>query len=164
MSLFLSTTTNKVDKKGRVSVPSAFRAALGDDVHQGIVVFRSLQVDALDACSLKHLDILSQSLERLSLTPEMYELIETTIFGGSVQCPIDADGRIILPEHFMQAVGIEDEAAFVGRRRTFQIWNPSKFKAYETRARDAVRSHNISLSKIIADASALHGLHDGDGQ
>lgn len=157
MSLFLSTTTNKVDKKGRVSVPSSFRAALGDDVHQGIVVFRSLQVDALDACSLKHLDILSQSLERLSLTPEMYELIETTIFGGSVQLPIDADGRIILPEHFMQAVGIEEEAAFVGRRRTFQIWNPATFKAYETRARDAVRSHNISLSKIIADASALHG-------
>ncbi len=157
MSLFLSTTTNKVDKKGRVSVPSTFRAALGDDVHHGIVIFRSLQVDALDACSLKHLDILSQSLERLSLTPEMYELIETTIFGGSVQCAIDADGRIIIPEHFMEAVGIDDEAAFVGRRRTFQIWNPKKFKAFENKARDAVRSHNISLSKIIADASALNG-------
>lgn len=157
MSLFLSTSINKVDKKGRVSVPSTFRAALGDDVHHGIVIFRSLQVDALDACSLKHLDILSQSLERLSLTPEMYELIETTIFGGSVQCAIDADGRIIIPEHFMEAVGIEDEAAFVGRRRTFQIWNPKKFKAFENKARDAVRSHNISLSKIIADASALNG-------
>ncbi len=157
MSLFLSTSINKVDKKGRVSVPSTFRAALGDDVHHGIVIFRSLQVDALDACSLKHLDILSQSLEKLSLTPEMYELIETTIFGGSVQCAIDADGRIIIPEHFMEAVGIDDEAAFVGRRRTFQIWNPKKFKAFETKARDAVRSHNISLSKIIADASALNG-------
>ncbi|MDX1921520.1 MAG: hypothetical protein SFW65_00135 [Alphaproteobacteria bacterium] len=157
MSLFLSTSINKVDKKGRVSVPSTFRAALGDDVHHGIVIFRSLQVDALDACSLKHLDILSQSLERLSLTPEMYELIETTIFGGSVQCAIDADGRIIIPEHFMEAVGIDDEAAFVGRRRTFQIWNPKKFKVFENKARDAVRSHNISLSKIIADASALSG-------
>ncbi|NDE90973.1 MAG: division/cell wall cluster transcriptional repressor MraZ [Alphaproteobacteria bacterium] len=157
MSLFLSSTTNKVDKKGRVSVPSSFRSALGDEVQNGIVVFRSLQVDALDACSLKHLDILSASLEKLSLTPEMYELIETTIFGGSVQLQIDADGRIVLPEHFMQAVGIEDEAAFVGRRRTFQIWNPKKFNAYEDKARDAVRAHNISLSKIIADASALNG-------
>lgn len=156
MSLFLSTTTNKVDKKGRVSVPSGFRAALGDEVHHGIVVFRSLQVDALDACSIKHLDILSQSLERLSLTPEMYELIETTIFGGSVQLPIDADGRIILPEAFMKAVGIEDEATFVGRRRTFQIWNPKTFKTFENKARDAARSHNISLSKIIADASSLN--------
>ena len=161
MSLFLSSTTNKVDKKGRVSVPSSFRAALqangGDDVHHGIVVFRSLQVDALDACSLKHLDILSASLERLSLTPEMYELIETTIFGGSIQLQIDADGRIILPEHFMEAVGIEDEATFVGRRRTFQIWNPKKFKAFENKSRETVRSHNISLSKIIADASAISG-------
>jgi MraZ protein len=157
MSLFLSTTINKVDKKGRVSVPAAFRAALGDDVHHGIVVFRSLQADALDACSLKHLHILSESLEKLSLSPEMYELIETTIFGGSVQCPIDADGRIILPEHFIEAVGIDDEAAFVGRRKTFQIWNPKKFRTAETKAREAVRAQNISLSKIIADASALHG-------
>lgn len=157
MALFLSTTINKVDKKGRVSVPASFRAALGAEVADGIVVFRSLQHDALDACSLKHLDILSASLERLNLSPEMFELIETTIFGGSVQLPIDGDGRIILPEPFMKAVGITEEAAFVGRRRTFQIWNPQTFGALENRARAAVRAQNISLSKIIADAALLHG-------
>lgn len=157
MALFLSTTVNKVDKKGRVSVPASFRAALGDQLGQGIVVFRSLHHDALDACSLKHLEILSQSLERLNLAPEMYELIETTIFGGSQQLPIDGEGRIILPPHLQESVGIEDEAAFVGRRRTFQIWNPSKFAAVEAAARENVRAQNISLSKIIADAALLHG-------
>jgi MraZ protein len=157
MSLFLSTTINKVDKKGRVSVPASFRAALGDQAASGIVVFKSLQVDALDACSVKHLDILSQSLERLSLDPQMYELIETTIFGGSVQCPLDGEGRIILPAHLAGAVGITDDAAFVGRRRTFQIWNPAKFNAFEQKARQAVAAQNISLSKIIADAALLAG-------
>lgn len=157
MALFLSTFTNKVDKKGRVSVPASFRAALGGDAAQGIVIFRSLQHEALDACSLKHLDILSQSLERLNLAPEMYELIETTIFGGSVQVPLDGDGRIILPEQLARTVGIVDEAAFVGRRRTFQIWNPKTFAGVEEKARAAVRAQNISLSKIIADAALLHG-------
>jgi MraZ protein len=99
--------------------------------------------------------VLSASLEKLNLAPEVYELVETTIFGGSVQCPIDGDGRIILPSQLSAAVGIEDEAAFVGRRRTFQIWNPKTYAAYENRARDAARAHNISLSKIIADASSL---------
>lgn len=160
MSLFLSTFHNKVDKKGRVSIPASFRAALGTDVAQSVVVFRSLQVEALDACAPRHLEILSELLERLSLTPEMYELIETTIFGGSVQCPIDGDGRIVLPEHLAKSVGIDDEAAFVGRRRTFQIWNPKKFSTFENKAREAVRAHNISLSKIIADASALSAKGD----
>ncbi len=155
MSLFLSSSVNKVDKKGRVSVPAAFRAVIVEEGSTDLVLFRSLQHDALEGCSLRHLEILSQSLERLNLAPEIYELVETTIFGGSVSCPIDGDGRIILPSHFSEALGIEDEAAFVGRRRTFQIWKPATFSAYEARARDGARAHNISLSKIIADASSM---------
>lgn len=160
MSLFLSTFINKVDKKGRVSVPASFRACLGNDAAQSVVVFRSLQVEALDACAPRHLEILSESLEKLSLSPEMYELIETTIFGGSVQCPIDGDGRIVLPEHLAHAVGIGADAAFVGRRRTFQIWNPKTFLTFENKAREAVKAHTISLSKIIADASSISGKGD----
>lgn len=155
MSLFLSTTINKVDKKGRVSVPASFRAVIVEEGSTEVVLFRSLQHEALEGCSLKHLATLSQSLEKLNLAPEVYELVETTIFGGSVACPIDGDGRIILPSHFASAINIEDEAAFVGRRRTFQIWNPKIYSAYETRARDSARAHNISLSKIIADASSM---------
>ena len=154
MALFLSTTLNKVDAKRRVSVPASFRAALGEEIHQGIVVFRSLQVEALDACSVKHLEILSASLERLNLSPQMYELIETTLYGGSVLLPVDADGRIILPEHLCEAAGIKDEAVFLGRRRTFQIWNPQTFAAHDKKAREGAKAQNISLSKIIADASA----------
>ncbi|HVY13461.1 MAG TPA: MraZ family transcriptional regulator [Alphaproteobacteria bacterium] len=153
MPLFLSTAINKVDKKGRVSVPAAFRAALGEA--EDIVVFRALYHNALEACSLKHLEILSNSLERLNLAPEIYELIETTIFGGAHQLPIDGDGRIVLPANLITAAGIEEEAAFVGRRRTFQIWNPQTHAAFDAKSREAARAHNISLSKIIADASAF---------
>jgi MraZ protein len=165
MSLFLSTTINKIDKKFRVSVPAPFRTALAQDAGDqaaGIVLFRSLHHPALEGCSVKHLEILSASLERLNLTPEMYELIETTIFGGSVQLPIDGDGRVILPSHFADAVGLSEEAAFVGRRRTFQIWNPAAYSAYEEQARTSARTHNISLSKIIADAAALPPIMRGD--
>lgn len=157
MSLFLSSYVNKVDKKGRVSVPSSFRAVITGEGSADVVLFKSLQHDALEGCSLKHLEILSASLDKLNLAPEIYELVEGTIFGGSSACPIDGDGRIILPAALASAVGIEDEAAFVGKRRTFQIWNPRAFAAYEARARDSARAHNISLSKIIAEASRANG-------
>jgi MraZ protein len=155
MALFLSTTTNKVDKKGRVSVPAPFRAALGKA--NEIAVFRALHHPALEACSLKHLETLSDSLEHLNLAPEVYELIETTIFGGAHQLPIDGDGRIVLPASLIEAVSIDEEAVFVGRRRTFQIWAPKTYSSFEAKARDAAKAQNISLSKIIADASAFIG-------
>src|SRR5262249_52319756 len=153
MLLFLSTTINKVDKKGRVSVPASFRATLKNE--NAIVVFRALNHPALEACSLKHLEVLSHSLERLNLPPETYEQIETIIFGGAHQLPIDADGRIILPTSLLESAGITDEAAFIGRRRTFQIWNPKTYREFESKARAAAKANNISLSKIIADASAF---------
>ncbi len=152
MAVFLSSFVNKVDKKGRVSVPASFRAVLGVDA-PGIVVFRSLQYDALDGCSIAHLELLSQSLEKLDLPPETFELIETTIFGGSVQVPFDGEGRISLPSSLSSAVGIADEIAFVGRRKTFQLWNPEKLAAHDAAARSAARAKDLSLSKIIAQAS-----------
>src|SRR5580698_8141081 len=119
MPVFLSSFVNRIDKKGRVSVPASFRAALGADA-SGIVVFKSLQQEALDGCSIGHLELLSQSLEKQDLPPDFYELIETTIFGGSVQLPFDSEGRVSLPANLAGAVGISDEVAFVGRRKTFQ--------------------------------------------
>jgi MraZ protein len=153
MILFLSTTINKVDKKGRVSVPAAFRASLKNE--SDIVVFPALQHPALEACSLKHLNILSRALEGLHLSPETYELIETAVFGGAHQLPIDGDGRVVLPESLITAAEISGEAAFVGRRRTFQIWNPQNYATFESKARDAARAQKISLNRIIAEASAL---------
>jgi len=154
MPVFLSSFVNRLDKKGRVSVPASFRAALGADA-SGIVVFRSLQNEALDGCSIGHLELLSQSLERQDLPPDVYELIETIIFGGSVQLPFDSEGRISLPQHLLASVGIEEEVAFVGRRKTFQLWNPQKFAAHENEARRNAKAKDISLSKIIATVTSL---------
>jgi MraZ protein len=153
MAVFLSMFVNKIDKKGRVSVPASFRSALGSDA-AGIVVFRSLHQEALDGCSIAHLELLSQSLEKQDLPPDVYELIETTIFGGAVQIPFDSEGRISLPQHLISNVGITEEAAFVGRRKTFQIWNPQKLASHEEAARGKAKAKDISLSKIIAAVTA----------
>ena len=156
MAVFLSSFVNKIDKKGRVSVPASFRTALGADT-AGIVVFKSLQHDALDGCSIAHLELLSQSLERQDLDPDIFELIETAIFGGAVQLPFDGEGRISLPQTLCASVGIGDEVAFVGRRKTFQIWDPKKLTAHENAARSKAKQKDISLSKIIASMTSKDG-------
>lgn len=154
MAVFLSTFVCRLDKKGRVSVPAPFRSALGPDA-SGIVVFRSLQHDALDGCAVEHLELLSQSLEKQNLSSDVYELIETAIFGGAQHLLFDGEGRISLPQALAQQAGISLEVAFVGRRKTFQLWEPKKLAAHEAATRSAARAKDISLSKIIAAASAF---------
>ena len=153
MAVFLSTYVNKVDRKGRVSVPAEFRKVLAGQAYQGVVVFKSLQYPALEACSAEHMDQLSDSLEALDLTNEEYEVYETTIFGGSVQLAFDGEGRIVLPPHLCAFANIGEEAAFVGRRKTFQIWEPAALAAHEDSMRDKARSRDLSLSKILARAA-----------
>lgn len=160
--IYISTFVNKVDKKGRVSVPAEFRKVLAGESFQGVVVFRSLQHRALEACSAEHMERLSESLETLDLPPEQMQLIETTIFGGSFQLPFDGEGRIVLPQVLQDFAGITDEAAFVGNRRTFQVWNPVAFGEHEAGQRELARSQNISLSSIIAKAGKTKDNGRGD--
>jgi MraZ protein len=148
MTLFLSTYVNKVDRKGRVSVPAPFRNALPGQPF--VFVFRSLQHPALEACSTSHIEQLGQSLDDPDLPAEERDLIETTIFGGSVQLPFDAEGRILLPPEFLAFAGIGEEAAFFGLRRTFQIWEPAALASHTTGSRETARSRSISLGTIIA--------------
>lgn len=118
------------------------------------MVFRSLQLEALEACSPAHLELLSASLEKLDLDGATIELIETTIFGGSQFLPFDSEGRINLPEPLMAEIGIQEQVSFVGRRKTFQLWTPEKFAAHESAMRAAAKAQDISLSRIIAQAAS----------
>lgn len=157
MGLFLSTYVNKVDKKGRVSVPAPFRSALAgaSGGPTELVVFRSLQAQALDACPIEYLDQLSAALDDPNTPDDYRDLIETTVFGGSVRLPLDPEGRIIIPDEFLGFAGVTEAISFVGRRKTFQIWEPESFAAHERSSREQARTNNISLSTILAKTSGL---------
>ncbi len=124
MALFLSTYTNKVDKKGRVSVPAPFRAALADWAKMDEIGER-----------MDHYDLFSDDQDDLA----------TTIFGESVQLLFDGDGRVTLPVELMEVARIADRAVFVGLGRKFQIWSPELFEERKARARGAVQDRRLTV-------------------
>jgi MraZ protein len=152
MAVFLSSYLNKVDKKGRVSVPAQFRTVLAEQSLKGsatgLVVFRSLKFSALEACSPEHMEKLAADLEQMDISPDERELYEMTIFGDSVQLQIDGDGRVLLPQNLLEYARITEQASFVGVRKTFQIWEPSAYEARVEEARAQSLASGISLSSI----------------
>lgn len=158
--MFLSTHTNKVDKKGRVSIPASFRTTLyGGPVPQGtsvdMVIFPSLKAPALDVAPRSYLTILSEALDNPNMPEDQRDLIETAVFGRSVEISTDTEGRIILPAKLLDYAGITENIAFVGMRKIFQIWDPVKFEAHEKATEDLARASSMSLSTIVAKATAL---------
>ena len=148
MALFLSTYVNKVDKKGRVSVPASFRATLSGQTFAGIVAFRSPHFPALEACGADRMERMSRSIDDLPLFSNEQDDFAALIFAGSYQLPFDGDGRIVLPEALASHAEITDRAAFVGRGPMFQIWNPDAYARFEDEARKRIQASGATLRLV----------------
>lgn len=145
MGLFLSTFENKRDKKGRVSVPASFRAALPLTLYQGIIVYRSHKFPALEACGMDRMESISQALDQMDVFSDAQDELATTIFADSHQLPLDADGRVSLPDDLLKHADITERVLFVGAGPIFRIWEPTAFADYQEKARLAVKEKGLTL-------------------
>ena len=133
MSDFIGRYLNKVDKKGRVSVPASWRPKLIGQSFSGIIAQSSLVERTIDAFPKEYLELLQSKLDLNDPLLEQNEYESTIIFGGSV-LSFDNEGRVVLPEIFKTEADINIEALFVGMGRRFRIWNPSNFNKYIVKA------------------------------
>lgn len=160
MGLFLSTIINKIDKKGRVSVPASFRLTLGNEGFQGVILFRSYRCQALEGCGLHYMERLSGSVDQLDLFSEAQDDFASTLFADAHQIGFDGEGRILLPESLISFGNLKEQVAFVGRGTTFQIWDPAAFKSHQDQARIRLKSHPKTLRLEGGKGSVGGGMDD----
>ena len=135
MALFLSTFVKKIDKKGRVSVPAQFRAALTEESFGGIVVYNSFVNACIEASGMSRIEKLSSGIDNLDPFSDERDAFATAVLGGSFQLQFDSEGRVTLPEDLIKAAGIDEDLVFVGKGPTFEIWEPKAFAAKSEAAR-----------------------------
>ncbi len=145
MKLFLSTYINKIDKKGRVSVPASFRAALKGEDFKGIVVFKSHKNKALEGWSSSRLEEISDRIDNYDVFSEEQDYLTTSIFSESQELGFDKDGRITLPQSMIDYLGTTEHIAFVGLGKTFQIWNPTDLDEYKSKSRTQLKKQGITI-------------------
>ena len=134
MSDFIGRYLNKVDKKGRVSVPAGWRPSLISKDFSGIIAQSSLSEKAIDAYPRDYLELLQGKLDLNDPLLEENEYESTVLFGGSV-LSFDSEGRVVLSDLLRNEINLTSEALFVGMGRRFRIWNPKIFDEYLGRAK-----------------------------
>jgi MraZ protein len=139
MDRFVSNFTNRLDAKGRVSIPATFRAVLARDGHEGLMVLPSLDQKALDAGGNALLSEIDRLLEGFAPYSEERDQVSTALLGTSEILKTDGEGRIILTESLKAYAGITDSVTFVGHGHKFQIWEPETFRAHLDDARAKAR-------------------------
>ena len=146
--MFLSTYVNKVDRKGRVSVPATFRASLAAQRFPGIVAFPSYKYPAIDANGIERMEELAARLETLEEFSDEHENLAALLFAPSQRLPFDTEGRVVLPADLAQHAFITDSAAFVGLGKSFQIWEPGRFAEHLANLRERARRQGTKIPPL----------------
>ena len=126
---FVSTTINKLDAKGRVSVPAPFRQILALQNLRGFYCFPSFVGPSLEGFGET---LMAEFQTRMgSVDPffsEDYDAQAQAVVGDSQFLNFDDEGRVRLPDEFIAHAGIKDRVSFVGMIQKFQIWEPERFE------------------------------------
>lgn len=134
MASFVSHFTNRVDAKGRVSIPAPFRAALAKDGFEGLYCFPSPFQGAVDSGGNGLIAEIQKRLDAFSTLSMEYDALSTALYGASETLKIDRDGRVVLSDMIRNHTGIDGEVTFVGQGFKFQIWEPTKFSKHRDEA------------------------------
>ncbi len=111
---------HNIDAKGRVSMPAKFRDDLG-----GRFVLSRGRGQCLQAYSIE--EWTKFETELLALKGREANTLRHFFFSNSIECEIDAQGRVLIPSKHREYAGISRETAFIGMSDHIEIWDKAEW-------------------------------------
>ena len=143
--MFLSTYENKLDKKGRVSVPASYRSYLSNIGYNGVICYPSFNNPCVEAWPQDRIEKISNAIDTLNPFEEKKDYFATSILAESINLQFDSEGRIQITQKLLKHANIKNSVLFVGQGKTFQIWEPALFEKFRANARKKSNINRASL-------------------
>lgn len=161
MPLLVGKHVNKIDRKGRVSVPKPFRAGLqaaeSDQNFAGVYAFPLFKSPAIEVCGEAFMSRIAESVDELDLFSDEQDDMASVILESAHALPFDPEGRVVLPPELLEHAGISGEAMFVGRGARFQVWDPETYRAHSKKAFERARARRATLPLASARGGPAGG-------
>lgn len=144
---FVSTYVNKIDRKGRVSIPAEFRAVLTRRNSAMLLLYPALYAQALEGAGEELLsDIMRKADSLAPMSAERDDFLDA-VMPNIERLSFDSEGRVMLPESLIAYANLSERAAFVGRGPNFQVWNPDVWAERANDARTRLRDQRLAARK-----------------
>lgn len=145
MSLFLSSYENRLDTKGRISVPASFRASVINENFAGVVLYRSFTNNCIEGMTMSRMEQMANATDKMGVFDTELDDLTAMLFADARPLAFDVTGRIVIPADMLAHAGIKDTAVFVGRGNSFQIWAPDAFRQMQAQALKNLRNSRPNL-------------------
>ena len=146
MAMLVGQHVNKIDSKGRISVPKPFRANFQGASFSGLFVYPLFNQPALEACTEAYMERMIESLDSIDMFSEEQDDMAAVTVENTHQLAFDPEGRVVLPPELLEHAGIEAKAVFVGRGSRMRIWNPDMFRQASKASFESARARKATLS------------------
>jgi MraZ protein len=153
---FRGESVHKVDGKGRVSIPAAFRRVLEENDPEWtsglnpnlIIVYGSTKRKFLEGFSVASINEVDDRIAALPRGSKSRRVLERMFSGQALHTNIDETGRLVLPQRIRDKVGIVSDAIFVASGDTFQIWQPDAYSAHEAEIDHWYNSQDVDFDPL----------------
>ncbi len=140
---------NRLDAKGRVSIPAPFRGELRAAAPEGMPAALVLRPSHKHACiegwPAADFHRLGATMDQLATFSDEKEDLAFSFYGDAAELIPDKEGRIILPEGMAERANLTDALVFVGMRDHFQIWEPEAVLRRRAEANERARARGFTL-------------------
>lgn len=121
--MFLGRHTHNLDDKGRLAIPSRFRASLQD----GVVLTRGID-QCIAAYPREAWDVLASRIDGLSMTDPRARQFRRMVFAEAVDLKLDGQGRVLVPSGLRDYAGIDRETVVIGVHASIEVWSPERWR------------------------------------
>jgi MraZ protein len=147
VALFVSNFTNKIDRKGRVSVPAPFRQILAAKGSDMVVLYPHPKHPAIEGSGMDWLEDYAARLAQLPEYDDDRDALQS-LFSQVSQIAPDSEGRITLPETLAGRAGLSETAIFVGAGNKFEIWEPARHAEHLSQQQARMRERNLTVPPL----------------
>lgn len=117
-----------LDDKGRVNLPAKFRKAMNPEANDAVVVTRGFD-NCLFVYPQDEWMKIENKLSDLSIFQQDNRRFVRVLIGNALDCVLDKQGRINIPQNLAEGVNIKKEVLILGILERIEIWDPGTYEA-----------------------------------
>jgi len=121
--MFRGAHSVSLDSKGRLAIPTKYRAMLHADNEGHMVCTVDLQQRCLLLYSLSEWQVIEARLLKLSNMNASERRVQRVLLGNAMDCQIDKNGRILLSSPLREHAGLSKKIMLVGQLNKFELWD-----------------------------------------
>jgi MraZ protein len=129
MSTFIGDYTCKVDVKGRLILPMAFKKQMPADAQDHFVVKKDIFENCLILYSIEEWNRqLEKIRKRINPYNREHNMFLRNFFKGTAELSLDNNNRLLIPKRLMDLIGAERDVVLAGQDGRIEIWAESLYE------------------------------------